>query len=108
MLKKSPDRAQKGRHSRDGYLSADLSALKGAVIGVYLNPGNGGFEIIVCISRPRRFGKTFAAQMLTAYYYHTCDSHKLFDDKIMKIKRSKSALRIKQGGEHFLTPGDGY
>ncbi|MCI9148541.1 MAG: AAA family ATPase [Hungatella sp.] len=74
-------------------------------MGIYLNPGNGGFERIVnsnyvdktgliglinktigktknltCISRPRRFGKSFAAQMLCAYYDKTCDSHRLFDN----------------------------
>lgn len=72
-------------------------------MGVYLNPGNMGFARIirgryidktglishinnridtpdglVCISRPRRFGKSYAAQMLCAYYDHTCDSHDLF------------------------------
>ncbi len=75
-------------------------------MGTYLNPGNGGFERItsssyvdktgminivnerigtienlICISRPRRFGKSYAAKMLCAYYDHTCDSHSLFDDK---------------------------
>jgi len=75
-------------------------------MGTYLNPGNGGFaeildsgyidktgmiELIngrintlnklVCISRPRRFGKSIAAKMLCAYYDHTCNSHSLFDDK---------------------------
>ena len=75
-------------------------------MGTYLNPGNSGFkrilkgnyvdktgmiEIIndrietsdnlICISRPRRFGKSYAAQMLCAYYDHTCNSHSLFDDK---------------------------
>ena len=75
-------------------------------MGTYLNPGNGGFAEImngnyqdktgmislinarvctpnklVCISRPRRFGKSYAAQTLCAYYDHTCDSHILFDDK---------------------------
>ena len=75
-------------------------------MGTYLNPGNGGFERIaksgyidktgmigiinsrintannlICISRPRRFGKSYAAQMLCAYYDHTCNSHNLFDDK---------------------------
>ena len=75
-------------------------------MGTYLNPGNGGFERIVkspyvdktgiigiinsridtinnlvCISRPRRFGKSYAAQTLCAYYDHSCDSHSLFDDK---------------------------
>lgn len=74
-------------------------------MGNYLNPGNSGFEGIrndeyvdktgmialinksintpsrlTCISRPRRFGKSFAAKMLCAYYDKTCDSSKLFDD----------------------------
>ena len=74
-------------------------------MGTYLNPGNSGFEKIrnsiyvdksglieainrtigtmqklTCISRPRRFGKSFAAQMLCAYYDKTCDSAVLFDD----------------------------
>lgn len=74
--------------------------------GQYVNPGNQGFQLIansnyvdktmlidllnarigttdrlVCISRPRRFGKSFAAQMLCAYYDCSCDSHSLFDDR---------------------------
>lgn len=32
----------------------------------------------VCVSRPRRFGKSMAANMLTAYYSRGCDSKKLF------------------------------
>ena len=73
-------------------------------MGIYLNPGNSGFtemlasdyvdktELIslinstigtkkklTCISRPRRFGKSYAAQMLCAYYDKTCDSHELFE-----------------------------
>ena len=72
-------------------------------MGVYLNPGNSGFgrivksgyvdktkmigllnetidttKNLVCISRARRFGKSFAAQMLCAYYCKGCDSHALF------------------------------
>ena len=72
-------------------------------MGVYLNPGNRAFKEILkttyvdktglidlinqsldtsmkltCISRPRRFGKSFAAKMLCAYYDCTCDSHELF------------------------------
>lgn len=75
-------------------------------MGIYLNPGNSGFQRIInseyvdktglidrindsigtvnnliCISRPRRFGKSYAAQMLCAYYDCSCDSHSLFDDK---------------------------
>lgn len=74
-------------------------------MGRYLNPGNYGFESIrageyidksemiaeinrtlytkrklICISRARRFGKSFAAQMLAAYYDRSCDSSGLFDD----------------------------
>ena len=75
-------------------------------MGTYLNPGNKGFQEILqseyvdktglialvnktlgtigkltCISRPRRFGKSYAAKMLCAYYDCSCDSHGLFDDK---------------------------
>ena len=74
-------------------------------MGTYVNPGNSGFtgirnDIYVdksglislvnqtintprrlsCISRPRRFGKSFATKMLCAYYDKTCDSSELFDD----------------------------
>ncbi|MCD7980924.1 MAG: ATP-binding protein [Clostridiales bacterium] len=73
-------------------------------MGIYLNPGNRGFQTILngtyvdktglidyvnstidtplkltCFSRPRRFGKSFAAKMLCAYYDMSCDSHSLFD-----------------------------
>ena len=82
-------------------------------MGTYLNPGNSGFAEILesdyvdkteliglinstigtkkkltCISRPRRFGKSYAAQMLCAYYDRTCDSHELF--KKCKIFNDKS------------------
>ena len=75
-------------------------------MGTYLNPGKDAFQKIVngeyvdktgmiallnrtigttknlaCISRPRRFGKSFAAKMLCAYYDCTCDSHLLFDGR---------------------------
>ena len=77
-------------------------------MGTYLNPGNSGFSRIrndiyvdktglialinesietprclTCVSRPRRFGKSFAAKMLCAYYDRTCDSSALFDDLII-------------------------
>ena len=32
----------------------------------------------ICISRPRRFGKSMAANMLAAYYSRGCDSRELF------------------------------
>ncbi|MCD8205363.1 MAG: AAA family ATPase, partial [Clostridia bacterium] len=33
----------------------------------------------ICVARPRRFGKTMAAEMLEAYYCRGCDSHTQFD-----------------------------
>lgn len=73
-------------------------------MGIYLNPGNENFQEAVkatiyvdktmmidtinqmmdtgnkyiCISRPRRFGKTIAGNMLAAYYSKGCDSRELF------------------------------
>ncbi|MCD8200624.1 MAG: ATP-binding protein [Clostridia bacterium] len=35
----------------------------------------------ICVSRPRRFGKSMAANMLEAYYCRTCDSHSQFDKR---------------------------
>jgi hypothetical protein len=74
-------------------------------MGNYLNLGNDGFTSIrkgtyvdksglisfingtlgtpqklTCVSRPRRFGKSFAAKMLCAYYDRSCDSGSLFAD----------------------------
>jgi hypothetical protein len=74
-------------------------------MGNYLNIGNAGFQSIrkktyvdktgliafindtlgtknklTCVSRPRRFGKSFAAKMLNAYYDKSCDSRALFED----------------------------
>ena len=41
----------------------------------------------ICVSRPRRFGKSTAANMLTAYYSCGCDSKALFSGfKIAKDK----------------------
>ena len=34
----------------------------------------------ICISRPRRFGKTMAANMLAAYYRYGTDSNGLFEN----------------------------
>lgn len=73
-------------------------------MGKYLNIGNAGFTAVrrglyvdktglisfindtlgtknklTCVSRPRRFGKSFAAQMLCAYYDKSCDSRELFE-----------------------------
>lgn len=89
--------------------------MKGSVgMGIYLNPGNKSFweslrsriyvdktnliactnEIInteekfICVSRPRRFGKSMALKMLAAYYSCGCDSRELFAG--YKIKQNPS------------------
>ena len=74
-------------------------------MGTYIDIGNAGFESVrkgeyvdksgliavingtinteqrfSCVSRCRRFGKSMAAMMLTAYYDHSCDSRPLFAD----------------------------
>ena len=81
-------------------------------MGIYLNPDNKGFKETlaaniyvdksmliselnkfidiankyICVSRPRRFGKTIATNMLCAYYSKGCDSREIFD----KLKISKA------------------
>lgn len=83
-------------------------------MGIYLNPGNKSFwksirsEIYVdkteliadtnrylntrdhflCVSRPRRFGKSMTLEMLAAYYSRGCDSAELF--RGLKIEKEKS------------------
>lgn len=78
-------------------------------MGIYLNPNNTDFlralnseiyidksklisytskvmhteQQFICTSRPRRFGKSMAANMLTAYYSRGCDSREMF--KNLKI-----------------------
>ena len=83
-------------------------------MGIYLNPNNIDFQRalnseiyidksglieyinkklfteqqFICISRPRRFGKSMAANMLTAYYSCGCDSKGMFSR--LKIANSES------------------
>ena len=75
-------------------------------MGTYINPGNESFKEdindriyvdktamlgilnnkigtkgkFVCISRPRRFGKTMASHMISAYYSCGCDSSSIFEN----------------------------
>lgn len=103
-------------------------------MGSYLNPGNKGFweslnsEIYIdktgliektnavlntrqkflCVSRPRRFGKSMAADMLAAYYERGEDSSPLFDS--LKISKADSYLEhlnqydvIKVNMQEFLS-----
>lgn len=46
----------------------------------FINSTLGTMEKLTCVSRPRRFGKSFAAKMLCAYYDKSCDSRALFED----------------------------
>jgi hypothetical protein len=46
----------------------------------FINNTLGTAQKLTCVSRPRRFGKSFAAKMLCAYYDRSCDSRKLFED----------------------------
>lgn len=45
----------------------------------YLNRCIDTEQRFVCVSRPRRFGKSMAAKMLCAYYDQSCDAQELFD-----------------------------
>lgn len=82
-------------------------------MGIYFNPGNEQFTVsinselyvdktelinytnsrigkdrpLICSSRPRRFGKTMAVTMLSAYYSKGCHSEKLFEG--LKISQSE-------------------
>ena len=103
-------------------------------MGTYLNPGNGLFKIalnsqifvdksrllevtnrcvgtmqrFVCVSRPRRFGKSMAADMLAAYYQRGMDSDPLFRELKIADCASYSANRnqydvIKINMQEFLS-----
>jgi len=83
--------------------------LRGDKMGIYLNPSNELFskatrskiyvdktglisftnsvirteQRYICVSRPRRFGKTMAANMLSAYYSGENDSRELFKNLVI-------------------------
>ena len=46
----------------------------------YMNQVLETSRMLTCFSRPRRFGKSFAAKMLAAYYSRGADSRELFED----------------------------
>lgn len=78
-------------------------------MGIYLNPGNNAFlkavhsqiyvdktglisytnnilgtkQSNICVSRPRRFGKSMAVDMLVAYYSRGCDSREIFSEFVI-------------------------
>ena len=91
-------------------------------MGIYLNPGKMSFlqatknpiyvdksllieytnslmginDCKICVSRPRRFGKSTDANMLVAYYSKGCDSLDIFND----LKISKTELYQKHLNKH--------
>ncbi len=46
----------------------------------YTNSVLNSTDAYICNSRPRRFGKSITANMLTAYYSKACDSHEIFSN----------------------------
>lgn len=46
----------------------------------YTNSVLASTDAFICNSRPRRFGKSITANMLTAYYSKGCDSEEMFSD----------------------------
>lgn len=46
----------------------------------YTNSILGTMDGYICNSRPRRFGKSYTANMIAAYYSKGCDSEKMFQE----------------------------
>ena len=108
-------------------------------MGIYLNPGNENFRRViargdyvdktgliteinrfidtgntyVCMSRPRRFGKTIAGNMLSAYYSRGCDSRELFAPYMIAMdpdfsnpngrRNSQNVIKIDMNSEYQNT-----
>lgn len=68
----------------DGFASARKGNYvdKTAVIG-FMNGVLDTEHRYVCVTRARRFGKSLAAKMLSAYYDQSCDSRELFSDLVI-------------------------
>lgn len=69
------------------YLKIGNDGFKSITKGIYIdktemiafiNGTLGTADKLTCVSRPRRFGKSFAAKMLCAYYDKSCNSESLF------------------------------
>ena len=105
-------------------------------MGIYLNPGNENFKEMsgnryyvdktgmisvlnrfidegnkyICVSRPRRFGKTIAGEMLSAYYSKGCDSSDIFakfiissDDSYSDKLNTYNVIKIDMNSEYQNT-----
>ena len=60
-------------------LNSEIYVDKTGLIG-YTNKVMNTLQGYICNSRPRRFGKSITANMLTAYYSRGCDSEAMFSD----------------------------
>ncbi len=102
-------------------------------MGIYLNPKNSNFtdtlkrpiyvdktmmiaelnrfididNKYICVSRPRRFGKTIAGNMISAYYSKGCDSKELFsrfkiskDDSFEKYLNKFNVIKLDVNSEY--------
>ena len=58
-------------------LNARIYVDKSGILN-YTNSVLGSTDAFICNSRPRRFGKSVTANMLTAYYSKGCDSEEMF------------------------------
>ena len=66
-----------GMESFEKSVNSEIYVDKTGLVG-YTNRVMNTVQGYVCVSRPRRFGKSMAANMLTAYYSRGCDSRELF------------------------------
>ena len=58
-------------------LNARIYVDKSGILN-YTNSVLGSTDAFICNSRPRRFGKSVTANMLTAYYSKGCNSEEMF------------------------------
>ena len=75
--------AGKLRQSRNSEIYVDKSGML-----KYLNHVINTEQRFVCVSRPRRFGKSMSANLISAYYDHSVDGRTLFQG--MEIEEDKS------------------
>ena len=67
----------------------------------YTNRVIGTKQAFICNSRPRRFGKSVTADMLTAYYSRGCDSEEMFSPLQISGKDSFKRYLNKYDVLHF-------
>lgn len=75
-----------GNDAFQAALNARIYVDKSGLIN-YMNSVLASTDAFICNSRPRRFGKSITANMLTAYYSRGCDSETMFSG--LEISRSE-------------------